>query len=103
MLATIIVTARERYSIVPRTLDCLYQNTPAEYLVIYIAGGTTPSVSEYLSTTCEKYGYELILKPDFLTPNSARNIIALLAGCLLPVSGHQAIHFFLISWEPVAL
>lgn len=73
-LATIIVTPRERYSIVTRTLECLYNNTPKDYPVIYIAGGATSSVSQYLSTTCEKYGYELILKPAFLTPNMARNI-----------------------------
>lgn len=73
-LATIVVTTRERYSIVTRTLETLYNNTPKEYPVIYIASGATAEINEYLTTACQKYHYELIITSEFLTPNMARNI-----------------------------
>lgn len=73
-LATIIITPRERYAIAARNLESIYRNTPKHYPVISVLGGATPSVSQHLSALCAAYGYELILKPEFLTPNEARNI-----------------------------
>lgn len=73
-LATIVVTPRERYSIVQRTLESLILHTPKNYPIIYVAGGAPPDISAYLTAKCTEQGYQLILQPKFIAPNVARNL-----------------------------
>jgi hypothetical protein len=73
-LATIIVTPRERFSMARRSLESVIANTAGGYRLVLVAGGPPADVRQYLTETCSAYGYDLILRPDFLVPNSARNI-----------------------------
>src|SRR5437867_10986715 len=73
-LVTVVVTPRERYSVVRRTLETIALHTKKIHRLVYVAGGAPPAVREYLAARCEELGYELILRPQFLPPNVARNL-----------------------------
>lgn len=73
-LATIVVTPRERFSVAQRSLDSIIANTATSYRLVCVAGGAPPEVQQYLTETCAAHGFDLILRPQFLGPNAARNI-----------------------------
>src|SRR3954451_1752409 len=71
---TVVVTPRERYSIAPRCFQSVAANTHSKHDFVYVAGGAPPDVEDFLRDGCARHNYELILKPDFLAPNVARNL-----------------------------
>src|SRR5262245_51872762 len=71
---TVVVTPRERYSTARRALESIAANTSGDWRLVYVAGGAPPDVREYLSETCARHGFQLILRPRFLAPNVARNL-----------------------------
>jgi hypothetical protein len=73
-LVTLIVTPRERFAMARRSLESIVANTRSGYRLVYVAGGATRSVQEYLQTACAANGFELIVRPEFLAPNAARNL-----------------------------
>jgi glycosyltransferase involved in cell wall biosynthesis len=79
-LATIIVTPRERFAVARRALESVASNTPNAHRLIYVVGGASPDVQRYLEETCAARGYDLIIRPEFLAPNAARNIGLALAN-----------------------
>ncbi|MBI2764386.1 MAG: glycosyltransferase family 2 protein [Chloroflexi bacterium] len=73
-LATIVVTARERYSTALRCLPRLISTTPGPHRLVYVAGGAPPYIRDFLTAQCAARGYDLLLEPGFLSPNEARNL-----------------------------
>ena len=71
---TIVVTARERYSPVYKTLPVLVANTSSPHRLVCVVGGAPPAVQEFIASICNPRGYELILADEFLPPNAARNL-----------------------------
>jgi hypothetical protein len=71
---TVIVTPRERYSIARRTFESVAANTPDDQRFVYVAGGAPPEFQRFLEDGCKRPNHELILTPDFLAPNVARNL-----------------------------
>jgi hypothetical protein len=72
--ATVVVTPRERYSVARRTFASVAANTPGHQRFVYVAGGAPADFREFLESECRRPNYELILTPDFLQPNTARNL-----------------------------
>jgi Glycosyl transferase family 2/Domain of unknown function (DUF6817) len=70
---TVIVTPRERYSVARRTFESVAANTPGDQRFVYVAGGAPAEFQRFLRDGCERPNYELLLTPDFLAPNVARN------------------------------
>ena len=73
-LVTIVITPRERYAVARQNLESLVANTPENHHLICVAPGAPAAVQHYLRAACAGRGYELILPPDFLAPNLARNL-----------------------------
>jgi GT2 family glycosyltransferase len=71
---TVIVTPRERYSIARRTFESVAANTPGDQHFVYVAGGAPPDFQRFLQDGCRRPNYELIVAPEFLAPNVARNL-----------------------------
>jgi hypothetical protein len=74
ILATIVVTPRERFSTALRCLPEVIENTKTPHQLVYVAGGAPGYIRTFLTQTCQRQSYDLILEPEFLPPNSARNI-----------------------------
>ena len=74
LLATIVVTPRERYSTALRCLPHLVANTKTPHRLVYVAGNAPAYIAEFLDRTCRTHGYDLELRNRFLAPNEARNI-----------------------------
>lgn len=74
IVATIVVTPRERFSAAERALQSIISNTSAPHHLVYVAGGAPAYVREYLTEACQRRNYELILRSEYLAPNVARNI-----------------------------
>lgn len=73
-LATVVITPRERFSTAPRALASVMQNTAAAYPLIYIVGSPPAYLQEFLTQTCRSPRCQLIIEPQLLFPNAARNI-----------------------------
>src|SRR5438477_4181371 len=71
---TVVVTPRERFSVAERAFNSVCGNTPGGHRFIYVAGGAPPDVREFLRRACDQPNYDLILAPNFLIPNVARNL-----------------------------
>jgi len=72
--ATIVVVPRERFSIAKRSLESLIENTPAGFEMVYVDGGSPPSLRRYLERMSAQYRFRLLRYDCYLTPNEARNI-----------------------------
>ena len=71
---TVVVVPRERFSLIPRSLDSLYAGTAMPFRLVYVDGGSPPRVQRYLEVESAKRGFRLIRSERYLAPNEARNM-----------------------------
>jgi len=71
---TVVVTARERFSLAISALDKLIQHTRCPYELIYIDGNAPPGLAEELSRMCTREGFHYVRKERYLYPPQARNL-----------------------------
>ncbi len=71
---TIVVVPRERFSCAAESLDSIYQHTTMPFELVYVDGGSPPSVQRYLQTQAREKGFQLLRTESFLSPNRARNL-----------------------------
>ena len=71
---TIVVVPRERFSLTRTSLEALYQHTAPPFHLIYVDGGSPPSVRRYLEGQAREKGFELIRTDGYLVPQRARNL-----------------------------
>lgn len=71
---TVVVVPRERFSHIPRSLECLYTETPVPFGLVYVDGGSPPKIRRYLEAEAQRRGFELIRSPRYLAPTEARNL-----------------------------
>lgn len=72
--ASIVITARERFSHSQRSLENLVAQTPDDVPLIYVCAGAPPHIQGYLEQQSSKRPFHLITRPQFLSPNQARNL-----------------------------
>jgi GT2 family glycosyltransferase len=72
--ATVIVTARDRFSLASRSLNNLVEKTTGSYDLIYVDAGSPKAVAEEVRAICEKNGFRYLRYDHFLAPCQARNI-----------------------------
>jgi GT2 family glycosyltransferase len=70
---TVVVTARDRFSLAVRSLENLVAVTRHPYKLIYIDAGSPPSVAKNLKQICEKNAFEYVRFDHFLSPCQSRN------------------------------
>jgi GT2 family glycosyltransferase len=71
---TIIVVPRDHFSDTKESLDSVFAFTPSTCPIIYVDGGSPPSIARYLRKQAEERHFELLRYDHYLTPNQARNI-----------------------------
>src|SRR5262245_57027010 len=71
---TVVVVPRERFSFTRRSLERLYETTPAPGAVVCVDGGSPPSVKAYLAAQARERGFRLIRSEHYLTQNEARSL-----------------------------
>lgn len=71
---TIVVVARERFSLAPESLRSVLENTEPPYKLIYVDGGSPRSISREIKSHARKNNFTLIRSEQYLSPNEARNI-----------------------------
>ena len=72
--ATIVVVPRERFSFARESLESIYEHTPPPVRLVYVDGGSRPSVARDLRAAAAARGFELLRTDEYLTPNRARNL-----------------------------
>ncbi|WP_373003060.1 glycosyltransferase family 2 protein [Hyphomonas sp.] len=70
---TIVVTARDRFSLAVRSLENLVAVTPAHARLIYIDAGSPASVASEVKRICSENGFRYERFEHFLSPCQARN------------------------------
>ncbi|MEM9457275.1 MAG: glycosyltransferase [Myxococcota bacterium] len=71
---TIIIVPRESFGYTQESLESLYRDTRYPFELIYIDGGSPPSVRRYLEEQSAARSFELIRTHHFISPNKARNL-----------------------------
>jgi GT2 family glycosyltransferase len=71
--ATIVVVPRQRFSLSARALESLVAHT-APLDLVYVDGGSPPSVRRYLEGQARTLGFRLVRTDHYLAPNEARNV-----------------------------
>ena len=57
---TVIVVPRERFSSVPRSLECVYRDTNVPFNLVYVDGGSPEKTKRYLEAEARSRGFQLI-------------------------------------------
>jgi len=71
---TVVVVPRERFSSAKRSLESLFENTPAGFDLVYVDGGSPPLLRRYLEQQSQRHRFRLLRYDCYLSPNEARNI-----------------------------
>lgn len=71
---TIVVVPRDHFSDTQESLESILAQTPPDYPLVYVDGGSPRSVASYLRTQASARPFKLLRSDHFLTPNQARNI-----------------------------
>jgi GT2 family glycosyltransferase len=71
---TIVVVPRERFSSTQESLESLLNHTAMPFNLVYVDGNSPPPIRRYLEEQSQTYGFRLIRRNRFLSPNQARNI-----------------------------
>tara|TARA_R110000787_G_scaffold14141_1_gene43915 strand:+ start:1833 stop:2879 length:1047 start_codon:yes stop_codon:yes gene_type:complete len=71
--ATVVITARDRFSLAVRTLENVVAVTRQPYKLIYIDSGSPKPVASELKRICEENGFRYERYDHFLSPCQARN------------------------------
>jgi GT2 family glycosyltransferase len=72
--ATIVVVARERFSLARRSLESIYEDTKFPFKLVYVDGDSPNSIKRYLEAKAQQKGFKLIRLEQYLSPNHARNL-----------------------------
>jgi hypothetical protein len=73
-LVTVVMVQRDRFSVAPRAIRQLYDETHVPFEFLYVDGGSPRSVRHALDELQRSLGFALLRAPHFLTPNQARAI-----------------------------
>ena len=73
-LVTIVVVARERFSVARRALEALYANTPEPFRLVYVDAGSPAPLRRYLAAEARRRGFHLVRHDGYLNNNASRNI-----------------------------
>jgi len=73
-LVTVVMSPRERFSGIQRSIESLYRNTHLPFAFICVDGGSPRSTRRYLANESRRRGFRLIRTEHYLTPNEARNL-----------------------------
>jgi glycosyltransferase involved in cell wall biosynthesis len=73
-LVTVVMVQRDRFSVAPRAIRHLYDETHVPFRFLYIDGGSPRSVRKALDELQQSLRFPLLRTPHFLTPNQARAI-----------------------------
>ncbi|HVM98380.1 MAG TPA: glycosyltransferase [Candidatus Acidoferrales bacterium] len=71
--ATIVVVARERFSVAMLSLQNILDSTHAPFELIYVDGGSPPATRDALQAAARQYGFRLLRDEGYLSPNEARS------------------------------
>lgn len=71
---TIVVTPREKFSVVKRSLESIIDDTEKPYALVYVDAGSPRPIRRYLEEAASKHGFTLVRTDHFLSPNQARNL-----------------------------
>ncbi|MCA8899803.1 MAG: glycosyltransferase, partial [Hyphomonas sp.] len=72
--ATIVMTARDRFSLAPRALETIVEHTPRPYELIYVDGGSPREIAGEIEAICGRNGFRYVREDHFLSPCQSRNI-----------------------------
>lgn len=71
---TIVVAPRDHFSDTRESLESIYAHTDAPFDLVYVDGGSRPSIARYLREQAAARGFRLIRTGHYLSPNHARNL-----------------------------
>jgi len=71
---TVVVVPRERFSLVPRSLESLYTQTDIPFRLVYVDGRSPARIRRYLDVEAKRRGFRLLRSPRYLSPTEARNL-----------------------------
>ncbi|RLA48977.1 MAG: glycosyltransferase family 2 protein, partial [Gammaproteobacteria bacterium] len=71
---TIIMTQRERFDLVKRSIESLYRATSVPFNLIYVDGGASPEIRHQSEALALRHGFKIVRREYFLPPNMARNL-----------------------------
>lgn len=71
---TLIVVPRERFSFTERSLESIYEHTPAPFDLVYVDGRAPGRIRRDLECRARERGFHLVRTNHYLTPNQARNL-----------------------------
>src|SRR5262249_22374309 len=70
---TLVVVPRERFSLIPRSLESIYTGTEAPFQLVYVDGGSPEHIQRYLQAESKRRGFRLLRSERYLAPTEARN------------------------------
>ena len=70
---TIIVVAREQFSVAQRSLASIYQHTMEPFELVYVDGNSPKALGRHLREKSKLDGFTLLRSDGYLSPNRARN------------------------------
>jgi GT2 family glycosyltransferase len=71
---TVVMSPRERFSVIQRSIDSLYEDLDEPFAFICVDAGSPSWVRRRLAAESRRRGFRLIRTKHYLTPNEARNI-----------------------------
>jgi len=71
---TVVVVPRERFSLIPRALECLYTETKVPFKLVYVDGRSPARIRRHLEAEAKRRGFQLTRSPRYLAPTEARNL-----------------------------
>ncbi len=71
---TVVITQRESFSRSIESLSSVLAHSTVPYDLIYVDGGSPPSIQRQLRQVAEGHGMHLIRREHFLSPNEARRL-----------------------------
>jgi glycosyltransferase involved in cell wall biosynthesis len=71
---TVVVVPRERFALVPQTLERIYAHTDIPCELVCLDGGSPGRIRRYLEGQARVRGFRLVRTDHFLSPNQARNL-----------------------------
>lgn len=71
---TLVIVPRERYSVIERSLENIYEHTTYPFKLVYVTAGTTNRFKSYLENESRRKHFQLIYADRYLSPNQSRNL-----------------------------
>lgn len=72
--ATVVITPREQFSKVRRSLESVLSSTDANVPLIYVDGNSPRGIAAYLKEKATRHGFTLLRTKYYLSANQARNL-----------------------------